>query len=260
MKWGKYVGWIVLVIAVLAVGFKFGDWWRTRQSVDAIAKLSTQLQKTTETLEITTGLYSKQSYAYENLTKYLSYKTDETAALQKELEKSRADLLTANQLTLKWKKAYEAVLAANQTEEPPADSGGPTRKRVDFSGRLGPIQASGHTLTDPAEAFLKLEQVIPLKLTVAVAQNRDKTWTTFVTSSDPNIDVKVDLAGVNPLVISPKWYQRIWMDLGAAALGDPAGYLGLSWRGDRLSVGGMCYASGGSMNGCGATLGVRLFK
>jgi hypothetical protein len=255
----KYVGYIVLLIAILAVGFKVGDWWRNRQTANEVALLATQLQKTTETLEVETGLFTKQSSAFEDLSKYLDGKTTEIVALKKQLDESQASLLTANQLTLKWKKAYESALAANQTEEPPVE-GGPTRKRVDFTGRLGPIQATGHTLTDPAEAFLKLEQIEPLKLTVAVAQNKDKTWSTFVTSSDTNIDVKVDLAGVNPLVISPKWYQRVWLDVGAAALGDPAGYLGASWRGDRYSVGAMCYASGGSMNGCGATLGVRLFK
>lgn len=259
MKWMKYAGVLVLIIAIMAVGFSVGDWWRTRKSADVIAELATNLQKTTETLEITTGLYSKQSFAYQNLTALFQGKTEEVVALKKQLDDSKAQLLTANQLTLKWKKAYEALLDAHQTDDPP-DEDGTVRKRVDFSGRLGPIQATGHTLTDPPEAFLKLEQVDPLRLAVAVAQNKDKTWTTFVTSSDPNMDVKVDLAGVNPLVISPKWYERIWLDVGAAALGDPAGYVGLSWRGERYSMGAMCYASGGSMNGCGATLGIRPFK
>lgn len=259
MKNLKYLGYLFAVVAVLMIGFKVGDWWRMRKTANQISELATTLQKTTETLEITTGLYSKQSFAYQDLAKYLEAKTSEMVALKKQLDDSKASLLTANQLTLKWKRAYEAVLAANQTDAPPVD-GGSSRKRVDFEGKLGPIHATGHTLTDPPEAFLKLEQTDPLKLTVAVAQNKDKTWSTFVTSSDPNVNVTVDLAGVNPLVISPKWYQRIWLDVGAAAIGDPAGYLGASWRGDRYSAGALCYASGGSMNGCGATLGVRLFK
>lgn len=253
MKYGKYVGWVVLVVAVLAIGFKVGHWWSNRVSATEIAKISAQLQQTTETLEIQKGLYTKKAVAYDNLVILLVGQSDQLTSLKKQLKDSQAELLTANQLTLKWKKAYEALLDSQQTDE-----GG--RKRVDFSGRLGPIKATGHTLTDPPETYLKLEQVDPLRLTIAVAQNKDKTWSTLVTSSDPNIDVQVDLAGVNPLILSQKWYQRIWLDLGAAALGDPAGYVGLSWRGDRYSVGAMCYASGGSMNGCGATLGVRLFK
>lgn len=259
MNWLKYAGITVLVIAVMAIGFKIGDWWTTRQSRAEISTLKTELSKHLETIEVQKDVYAIQIFKYDVLQELFDTSRAEVEALKKHLDDTNAKLLTATQLTLKWKKAYEALLDSQQTEEPPVD-GGPVRKRVDFAGKLGPIQATGHTLTDPPQAFLKLEQVDPLKLTVSVAQNKDKTWSTFVTTSDSNLDVKVDLAGVNPLVISPKWYQRIWMDVGAAALGDPAGYLGLSWRGDRMSVGTMCYASAGSMNGCGATLGVRLFK
>lgn len=244
---------------VLAVGFKVGDWWRNRQTADEIADLKVKLSSTEETLEISTGLYGKKVIEYENINRLLVFKTDEMIALQKHLADTKASLLTAEQISLRWKKAYEAALAANQTEEPPIDGGIP-RKRVDFSGRLGPITATGHTLTDPPEAYLKLEQVDPLKLTLVVAQNKDKSWSTYVTSSDENVEVTVDLAAVNPLILSPKWYQRIWLDVGAAALGDPAGYVGASYRGDRISVGAMCYASADSMAGCGGTLGVRIFK
>jgi hypothetical protein len=254
----KTIGVVILVLAVVAVGFKVGDWWRARQSGSEIEALKTQLASTTETLEIQKGLYSKKSVAYDDLAKFLTSKEGELDGLVKQLDDTKAKLLTAQQLSLKWKTAYEAILSSHQTEEPLPD--GTVRKRVDFEGRLGPIKATGHTLTDPAETFLKLEQVDPLRLTIVVAQNRDKTWSTYVTSSDENLGVNVDLAGVNPLILSPKWYQRVWLDVGAAALGDPAGYVGLSWRGDRYSVGVMCYASGGSMNGCGATLGARLFK
>jgi hypothetical protein len=242
------------------IGFKFGDWWRDRKASDEIADLKTELAKTHDTVMVKEGLYVTEAVKTFKLQALLDTSRAEVASLARELDDMKAQLLTTTQISLGWKKAYEEALKAQQTEEPPTDPGGVPRKRVEFEGNLGPIRATGHTLTDPPEAFLKLEQVTPLLLTVSVAQNKDRTWSTFVTSSDPNVDVKVNLSGVNPLVISPKWYQRIWMDLGAAALGDPAGYLGLSWRGDRFSVGGMCYASGGSMNGCGATLGVRLFK
>lgn len=259
MKWAKYAGVVALIIAVMAIGFKVGDWWTTRKTRGEIATLKTELSKHLETIEVQKGVYAIQIFKYDTLQDLFDTKMAEVELLKKHIEDSQAKLLQVERISLYWKKAYEAALAANQTEEPPVDNG-PVRKRVEFAGNLGPIRATGHTLTDPPEAFLKLEQVDPLRLTVAVAQNKDKTWSAFVTSSDENVAVKVDLAGVNPLVISPKWYERVWLDLGAAALGDPAGYLGLSWRGDRLSVGAMCYASGGSMNGCGATLGVRLFK
>jgi hypothetical protein len=257
----KYVGIGLMIAAIMAVGFKIGDWWSTRKSADEISKLSVQLSQSAETLELTTGLYSKKVIAYENLAKFLVTKTEDVIALRKQLDDSKSSLLTAQQLTIKWKKAYEAALAANQTEEPIPDPvpGDPVRKRIDFNGNLGPIRATGHTITDPAEAYLKLEQVVPLVLTVAVAQNKDGTWTSYVASSDSEVDVKINLAGVNPLILSQKWYQKIWLDLGAVALGDPGASVGLSYRGERYSVGATCLSTGDA-SGCGATLGFRIFK
>lgn len=255
MSWLKYVGFGILLVIVVAIGFKLGS-----RSRDAdVADLSLQLAKSQETLEIANGLYVRQTAELKNAGVILDASRTEVKLLKEHLKKSGAELLTAQQLTLKWKKAYEAEVAAHQTEEPGPDGSSP-RKRVDFEGRLGPIQVTGHTLTDPPVAHLKLEQVIPLKLTVAVAQNKDGTWSSFVTSSDENVDVKVDLAGVSPLILSQKWYQRIWFDLGAAAIGDPAGFVGLSYRGDRYSIGAMCTISSGPTSGCGATVGARIFK
>ena len=264
----KYAGYAIMAVAVLMIGFKVGDWWRNRKASNEIADLQTQLSQSNETITLKDGLFISQTTAY---LKELDKTRSDAAALMEQVQSMKGQLLTAQELTLKWKKAYEGALDATQHPVDPCapDSKTPVpcptqppapRVEVDFAGKLGPIQATGHTLTDPPEAFLKLEQVDPLRLSIAVVQNKDKTWSTIVSSSDKNLDVKVDLSGVNPLVISPKWYERVWMDLGAAALGDPAGYVGLSWRGDRYSVGAMCYASAGSMNGCGATLGVRLLK
>lgn len=260
MKWLKYVGVGILVAAILAIGFKVGDWWTSRISDREIATLKTELAKNSETLEIQEGLYATEAIKTFKLQSLLDVSRDEVAKLARHLEDTNAKLLTAEQISIRWKKAYEAALKANQVEEPPTEPGGQPRKRVDFVGDLGPIRATGHTLTDPPEAFLKLEQTIPLLLTVAVAQNSDKTWSTFVTSSDENIDVKINLAGVNPLILSPKWYQRLWVEIGASFLGDPVGTVHVGYYGDRFSVGATCYTAGSSANGCGATLGYRIFK
>ncbi len=256
-KWLNFAGGAVLVVAIAAFGFKVGSCSRDKEIQD----LSLQLTRSQETIEIEKGLYATTIIELKHAESLLDGSRGEVALLKKQLDKTGAELLTAQQLTIKWKKAYEAALAASQTEEPDPDPqpGDPVRKRIDFSGKLGPILATGHTLTDPPEAYLKLDQVDPLILTVAVAQNKDGSWASYVTSSDSEVDVKVNLAGVSPQILSQKWYQRIWLDLGAAALGDPGASVGLSYRGDRYSVGATCMSTGDA-SGCGATLGVRLFK
>jgi uncharacterized membrane-anchored protein YhcB (DUF1043 family) len=256
LKYVKYVGVAIVIIIFVGLGFRLGDWWRSRE----VADLKTELSKSAETLELATGLYVRKIEEIDKLTSILDTSRTEVKKLKEHLEDSKAQLLVTEQISIRWKKAYEAALAAAQSEEPPVDGGVVARKRVDFEGTLGPIKAKGFTLTDPPEAFLKLDQSLPILLTMSVAQNKDGTWSTFVTSSEDNIDVKVDLAGVNPLIISPSWYQRIWLGVGATVIGDPAGTLTLGYYGDRFSFGAECYFAGSENRGCGGSLGVRLFK
>lgn len=255
----KIVGAGLLLLAMLAGlgygGYRFGK----RSNQNRIADLSTELSKSEETVELQKGLYSRKVKEIEDLTSLLDTRRAEVAALRKHLEETQAKLLITEQISLRWKKAFEDALKAVQTEEPPEEPGGVPRKKVTFEGMLGPVKASGHTLTDPPEAHLKLEQIVPLILTMNMVQNKDGTWSTFVTSSDENIDVKIDLAGVNPLVLSEKWYQRLWIEANAIFIGEPAGTIGLSYHGDRYSFGVDCSAwQTGS--GCGVRGGFRLFK
>lgn len=250
-----YFGLLFLVLVIAAFGYKIGQGSRN----DEVADLSLQLAKSAETLEIANGLYARQAGELVRVEVILDSSRAEVKLLKEHLKKSGAELLTAQQLTLKWKRAYEAEVEAHQTEEPGPD-GDPPRKRVDFAGDLGPIHVTGHTLTDPPVAHIKLEQVMPLTLTVAVAQNKDGSWSSFVTSSDENIDVKVDLAGVSPQILSPKWYQKIWVEAGASVLGDPAGSISTMYAGDRYMFGISCYATNTGAQGCGGTIGFRPFK
>lgn len=256
----KIIPYVASAVVILGLGFKLGSCSRNNEVTD----LSTKLSQSEKTIETNDGVYE---------TKLEQLSNDAIQAvlikqnLQKELDKLQGQLLDSQQVTLKWKSAYEAELAANQhhvppPNQPPPDSGTcPTagRDEVDFEGQLGPIHATGHTLTNPAEAHLKLEQTTPIVLTVAVAQTKDGSWTSLVTSSDDNIDVKVNLGAVNPQVLSPKWYQRLWADGGVTALGESGALLGASYRGDRFSLGALCMATTGG-HGCGVTFGARIFK
>jgi hypothetical protein len=254
------VGLIILISIAVLVGLIYTgyDYGRKKELVHS-ADLAVQLAYSKETIELTKGLYSKEVIKYEDLSKLFTQKGSEIDALKKQLRDSQAKLLVAEQVTLTWKRAYEAAVKANQTEEPSKEPDGIPRKRVDFVGDLGPIRATGHTLTDPPEAFLKLEQIMPLVLTLTMAQNRDETWTTYVTSSDENVNVEINVAGVNPLILKEKWYRRFWLDLGAIITGDPGARIGLRYQFDRFSFGADCTAMQ-TGSGCGMNVGYRIFK
>jgi hypothetical protein len=86
---------------------------------------------------------------------------------------------------------------------------------------------SGFTLTDPPEATIKLQQNKPLEIAVTVSQDKDGKWNTHATTNDPNMDVDIALAGVNPYLLKPKWYEKIGVtnDLAITA-GNRFGVLG----------------------------------
>ncbi len=258
-----YIYAAVVAVAVGAMvlgGYSCGK--KSQQA--AIASLATELAQSEKTVEIKQGLYATTIIQMNGLTGLLDTSKAEVAALKKQLDDSQAQLLTTQQLAITWKKAYEGAVAATQTDsggKPPdgTDPVAPGRLRVDFTKDFGPITASGYTLTNPPEGYLKLEQVRPLVLGVSVAKNKDGTWSTYVTSSDPNMDVKVNLGVVDVGVTDPTWKQRIWADLGVGFLGGQNAMAGLSYHFDRWSLGAACTIAPGSQ-GCGLTMGYRLFQ
>lgn len=249
------------VAAIVFFGYRCGGESRSKE----VAELTKKLAAAHQTIEVGKNLYAEKLLEIKDLTLILDTSREEIKALKGQLEKTGAELLTHQKLVLKWKTAYEKLLEASQTDEPPPDPPKPgecpvIRKRVDFQGDLGPIHASGHTLTDPAQAYLKLEQIVPLTLSVSVTQEKDGTWKSYATTSDDNVVVDVSLAGVNPYILEPKWYQKIWVELGATFLGDPAATIHAGYYGDRYSVGGTCYGTTSNAAGCGVTFGFRPFK
>lgn len=259
----------LLALAVVLVLLYGGYKWGARSANSEVATLTEKLAESEKTVELKQGLYATTLVQANDLQSLLTGKDAQVQALQKQLTDSQAQLLTTQQLVVQWKSAYQGALKATQTNggatptpvdgavEVPVALG---RTRVDFTGGLGPISATGYTLTNPPEAYLSLIQTRPLKLTVSVARERDGTWTSYVTSSEPNIGVNVSLGGVDPGVLAPSWYERIWVDGGIDFLGGKRASLGLSYRMDRWALGAGCSLETGWSAGCGLTAGFRLFK
>lgn len=243
----------VVVISAVAGAFLVGRGCGASSAQKQIADLSSQLATTEKTVEVDKGVYATEVEQMSSLESLLTGDSSEIKALKQQLSQTQADLLSTQQIVVQWKNAYEGELAANQSLQG-------KRERVDFSGKLGPIAAVGYTLTDPAEAHLSLRQVDPLTLTVSVARQKDGKWSSYVTSSDPNIDVKVNLAAVDPGVLAPTWKQRIWLNSGVDFLGGRSASLGVSYHFDRWSLGVSCSVWDPIDFGCGVTAGFQLFK
>ena len=253
----KYV-WPIGVTLLLAM-LLFGG-YRCGQSSrdDEVGGLLVKLTQTQKTSEIKEGLYATSLVQMGDLNRLLTEKDVEVARLKKTIDDTKALVLTTERVEVRWKQAYSAPTEATQVPVP-APTTGLIRQRVDFRHDFGPFLVSGYTLTDPPEGNVTVTQGRPLDLTLAVARNRDGTWSSLVTSSEPGMAVNVTLGGVDPGILKPRWYQRLWATTSVSALPDPGASLGLEYRGDRVSLGPQCQAWSGGW-GCGLSFGLRIFN
>jgi hypothetical protein len=247
---------IVGMLAIGYVGYGCGQHSRDGE----VSDLTTKLAENEKTVEIQNGVYATTMVSMKGLQVLLDTTQTQNAALKKQLTESQGQLLTTQQLVVQWKQAYQGALTAKQTPAGPSTTDpGVTRERVDFTKSFGPLDVSGYTLTSPPEGFITVKQDQPLKLTVAVARDKDGTWNSYVTSSDPTVSVAVTLGGVDLGILDPSWYQKIWATGGVDFLMGERASVGLSYQMDRVSVGADCSAWTGG-HGCGLTVGYRLFK
>lgn len=233
--------YLFLIVTLALLGVIGAAWYRDRQAQATAQNLRNEIAAKAETIEIQQGLYSKLSLESKNLIDLLSSKDDEVVKLRDELKKSKDDILSVTSLVLKWKSAYQSVANATQTEIPASGPAG-IRLRVDFDKDFGPFVVKGYSLTNPAYAWLEVTQGRPLRLSLAITQQKDRSWRTIVASSEENMDVDVAVTAVNPYVLEERWYEKLSFD-GTLAFGSTPNGLGLlmglgaSYKFSSVSVG-----------------------
>ncbi len=230
----------VVALVVVLAGLGVRAWMQQRLAEQKIISLHNELAAKSETIEIQKGMYEKLTYQSKDLEDALramekNATTDKEliAALRKEIDKRDEEIVSAHRIALRWKKDYEALVAANQADETDPETG-VVRTRVTFDNDFGYIGVSGYTLTNPAEAWMRVRQNRPLYLTVALTQTKDRRWKTYVTSSEENVAVDVEVAAVNPYIFKERWYEKISIDVGANALG-----LGQTMTGEMVGFAGL---------------------
>lgn len=235
--------YLFLVVVLGLVGAIVFGYVKEQSHQAELRALRNQLAAAAETITIKDGLYSRLAVEHDDLKSLLSSKDSDITKLKDELKKSKDDILSVSSLVVKWKSAYQSIANAKQTELPSSGpTSGPSRLRVDFDKDFGPFIVSGYTLTDPAYAWLMIKQGKPLRLTLALTQQKDKSWRTLVSSSDENVTVDVAISAVNPLVLQPKWYEKISFDATVAGGSTQSGFgallgLGVSYKLGPVSFG-----------------------
>ncbi len=198
---------ICLFLALLAnIGYTA---FKKNQLERQIIALQNAAAEKDKTIEVQKGVFEKLTIQVKNAGDLLNGKDQQLTELAAELKKMKEQLLTVNTIAVTWKKAFETTVAGKETKVPGTKPGEKERTKVEFDKDFGYIGVNGWTLTDPPEAFVHIQNNRPLRLTLAVAQDKDKTWHTYATSSEDNVNVNIKLTGVNPYFLKPKWYEKI---------------------------------------------------
>lgn len=203
----KHIGAVVIAVLVLAaVVFHVVQQhaWE-KQRVD----LQNQLASKDKTIEEQKGLYEKLALQESNVENVLNSKDKQIQELEAQLKSTGQQLETATSTSVYWKKAYEGVTEVSEKETPPEGSNKSPRIEVDFKRDFGYIGVHGWCKTNPAEGWVFVENLRPLKLTVALSQDKSKAWHSYVTSSEENVAADITVSAVDPYILQPKWYEKL---------------------------------------------------
>jgi hypothetical protein len=228
------------LVGVMVLGVTYGA-LEKRSYDNKIIALNNVIADKDHTIQINTGLYEKGTTESKKLESLLDTKDQQLSELKKQLDKTNEDLVTATNLAVKWKQDYEAKGSGTETPDGKDDAGN-IREKVVFAKDFGTMSVSGYTITHPPEYGIDLHQEQPLKITVAISQDKLKVWHSYATSSDPNVSAEILVSDVNPFYDEKHWYERLSLTgtMAASAGGALAG-VGMGLDVNQFTVSAMVY-------------------
>lgn len=240
-------GALLLVIGLVVLGLTL----KKNAYEKKIVELQNQVAERDKTIETKEGVFQKLTLQNKNLEKLLDDKDLELREALDLIDQQNGQLLTATKLVAKLRKDLEAkgdgVVLPPKPEDPSALT---VSFDINLPSDAKPLfNVKGHTTGDckrekDASAFVSLKQVTPIRFSLIVSQDKDKTWRTTVTSSDENFEVDIALAAVNPYMLEQKWYEKISLNADVG-IGTNPGFLagvGASYAIGKFEVGPRVWA------------------
>jgi hypothetical protein len=213
-----------------------------RKNVDA---LQASLDKT---VEVAPGVFERG--AIEAKIDELESVSDSMRDLTARLESVNRRALAISEVLLTQKKVEGRAPARQVVErkKDPETGAEVERKRVDFSMDLSYYRISGHTVSDPAESYLVLEQVRPMPIIVSVSRSKDGKWYTDV-KTDEGVRADVKLSVVDKKTVTGGWRESISVGVSGGVYPDPSVSVHALY-GKNLALGPFCGLSEGAAS-CG---------
>lgn len=217
-----------ILIAVIAFGT-----WKLDQASAKYAELNRTLNNQialADSLKEVAGGWEKRAFINEGLNDTLGTQNSELAETINKRDEEIVALTKANL------KLEDTIFMLTEETGEVADSviidttSGENRFRVDFKSRYGIMNVFGHTLTNPAEANIRISWDRPLELTTILSRTKDGSWHGYLASPDSlflptKLETRVDDSLFSPA--HRPWYRRFIGGLGTTGTG---AFGTLSWE------------------------------
>lgn len=253
----KVPGWLYPSVMVVMSVFMIMTYLNFKKQRDAlkrnVAALEIALEKT---VEVAPGVFERGTV--EARVSDLKGVGEDLKELSDRLDSLNRRALAVTEILLTQKKS-EGRAPAKQTTvkvEDPKTGAVVERKRVDFSMDLSYYRVSGHTVSDPPESYLVLEQVRPMPLLVAISRGDDGRWVTNV-KTDEGVKADIKLSVVDKKTVTGGWRQNISLGLAAGFVPEPSVSVNALY-GERFALGPFCSVSTNSSS-CGLMASWRPF-
>lgn len=200
--------------------------WEKRSHLAELNKLNNALVDAQQMVKVTEGVVASKAYEIEQL----KAQNDD---LQKVIKKNKEQILALADVAVQYKDRYLEIKNANQTAVDQAGSQpaslstecseciAKTRIRVDFDQSKDDLRVYGYTLTSPAQAYINLQWLQPLKLQLVLTKGEDGSFKIYLDDQSKSVVPTALTLKVDPSVLERKWYEKIAFgaDVGASQMG-----------------------------------------
>ncbi len=186
-------------------------------------ELNNQIAELQGTIKEKDGLYSQQAVVLQDAQDQLLSVLENKKAVEELLKARGEEVYALNQLVLQWKSKYFEIKDATGTVvgedgttvvEISADCQACVRDlrfRVDFDQTQDYMKVTGHTLTNPAYAELKLEWTRDLKINIIIAKDDDDKLRAYMDTNNSDIVPSKLSFVVDESVFDLRWYQKLYV-------------------------------------------------
>lgn len=219
----KNIGLIVLgALLLAAITFGAFTFWQKQRIISAgeEARVNAQnrIAQLSATVQENENIWSRLAQEKEIEMAELREVNEELADL---IESKNQEITTLTTVIARLRNVRVVVDSGNVTETTePVEEGEGERYRVEFDQTWRDfMRIHGFTLTNPAEAEISVDYTRPARISVVTVQQEDLSWSTYIETDIPNLEIGEIDSIVNPISRPQEetpWFHNIMFGIGGS--------------------------------------------